>query len=75
MVGWAMEVGSEEPVERRMRADRESRGSNEERQQRYDGCRLVEGTVGALNPFKYNQYQDAFYPRLWMIFTVHLNNP
>lgn len=50
-----------------------------EREQRIDagqdGCRLVEGTAGALNPFKYNQYQGAFYPRLWMIFTVHLNNP
>lgn len=40
-------------------------------------ARTVEGTVGALNPFKYNQYRGvpSTLSVIWMIFTVHSYNP
>lgn len=40
-------------------------------------ARAVEGTVGALNPFKYNQYRGvpSTLSVIWMIFTVHSYNP
>lgn len=58
------------------------KGKEREIGRQQGGRRAVEGTVGALNPFKYNQYRGGGKgrclppsPVIWMIFTVHSYNP
>lgn len=59
--------------------EREEKGKRERDRKAAVGwlAQAVEGTVGALNPFKYNQYWGvpSTLSVIWMIFTVHSYNP